>query len=117
MANEPDHLLLRRYVVARERGREAEAAQIWERLTENNFDRITLLWPDNAIRNKWLQVTVHAPPASGLAGEDVFYFGHLAGESGDGSTPSGAVVNAIDQARTRSAIALARGSAPITSVE
>src|SRR5436190_5541346 len=43
MANEPDHLLLRRYVVARERGREAEAAQIWERLTENNFDRITLL--------------------------------------------------------------------------
>ena len=43
MANEPDHLLLRRYVVARDRGRDAEAAQIWERLTENNFDRITLL--------------------------------------------------------------------------
>jgi RNA polymerase sigma factor (sigma-70 family) len=43
MANEPDHLLLRRYVVARERGRTAETAQIWERLTENNFDRITML--------------------------------------------------------------------------
>jgi RNA polymerase sigma factor (sigma-70 family) len=43
MANEPDHLLLRRYVVARDRGRDREAAQIWERLTENNFDRIKLL--------------------------------------------------------------------------
>ena len=43
MANEPDHLLLRRYVVARDRGRDAEAALLWERLTENNFDRITIL--------------------------------------------------------------------------
>ena len=43
MANEPDHLLLRRYVVARERGRVAEAAQIWERLCETSFDRITIL--------------------------------------------------------------------------
>jgi RNA polymerase sigma factor (sigma-70 family) len=43
MPNEPDHLLLRRYVVARDRGRDAEAARTWERLTENNFDRIKLL--------------------------------------------------------------------------
>src|SRR3954447_17720583 len=43
MPNEPDHLLLRRYVVARDRGRTAEAAQTWERLTENNFDRIKVL--------------------------------------------------------------------------
>jgi RNA polymerase sigma factor (sigma-70 family) len=43
MANEPDHLLLRRYVVAREHGRDDEAAQLWERLTENTFDRITML--------------------------------------------------------------------------
>ncbi len=43
MPNEPDHLLLRRYVVARDRGRDAEAAQTWERLTENNFDRIKIL--------------------------------------------------------------------------
>src|SRR3954453_6476876 len=43
MPNEPDHLLLRRYAVARDRGRDAEAAQIWERLAENNFDRIKIL--------------------------------------------------------------------------
>jgi RNA polymerase sigma factor (sigma-70 family) len=43
VANEPDHLLLRRYVVARERGRTAESAQTWERLCESSFDRITIL--------------------------------------------------------------------------
>src|SRR3954453_17463486 len=43
MPNDPDHVLLRRYVGDRDRGREAEAAQTWERLTENNFDRIKLL--------------------------------------------------------------------------
>jgi RNA polymerase sigma factor (sigma-70 family) len=43
MPNEPDHLLLRRYAVARDRGRDAEAARAWERLTENNFDRVKLL--------------------------------------------------------------------------
>jgi RNA polymerase sigma factor (sigma-70 family) len=43
MPNEPDHVLLRRYVVAREHGHDDEAALIWERLTVNNFDRITML--------------------------------------------------------------------------
>src|SRR4029077_17650647 len=40
MPNEPDHLLLRRYHVAREQGHGEEAARIWERLAENSFDRI-----------------------------------------------------------------------------
>src|SRR4051812_32027898 len=43
MPNEPDHLLLRRYAAARDRGRDDEAAQLWERLTESSFDRITIL--------------------------------------------------------------------------
>lgn len=41
MPNEPDHLLLRRYHVAREQGHDEEAARIWQRLAENSFDRIT----------------------------------------------------------------------------
>ena len=41
MPNEPDHLLLRRYHVAREQGQDEEAARIWQRLAENTFDRIT----------------------------------------------------------------------------
>jgi RNA polymerase sigma factor (sigma-70 family) len=43
MAHEPDHVLLRRFVVARERGRAQEAADLWERLAVNNFDRIKQL--------------------------------------------------------------------------
>jgi RNA polymerase sigma factor (sigma-70 family) len=43
MPYEPDHLLVRRYAAARERGQDHEAAALWERLAVNNFDRITML--------------------------------------------------------------------------
>ena len=41
MADEPEHLLLRRYHAARAQGNDPEAARVWERLTLRNFDRIT----------------------------------------------------------------------------
>jgi hypothetical protein len=64
-----------------------------------------VIWPDGAIRNTWLQVTIEALSDTGVAGRDLFYFGHLAGETGD-AAPPGAVarVGAIDLARTRAAI-------------
>ena len=40
MADEPEHLLLRRYHAARAQGNDPEAARVWERLTLRNFDRI-----------------------------------------------------------------------------
>jgi outer membrane protein assembly factor BamB len=44
--------------------------------------RITFIWADKAIPNKnWLQVTVKADPATGLAADDVFYFGNTIGEN------------------------------------
>ena len=49
---------------------------------QDGADRITLIWADNAIRNSWLQVTVLATDATGLAANDVFYFGNAVGESG-----------------------------------
>ena len=51
-------------------------------------DRITIIWPDGAIRNTWLQVTVKAGPHTGLTDDDVFCFGNAVGESGlvDGNT-------------------------------
>ena len=54
----------------------------------NGSDRVVFAWPANTIRNKWLRVTVLADAATGLAAPDVFYFGNLAGETGDaaGST-------------------------------
>jgi hypothetical protein len=65
-------------------------------------DRVTLVWPDYnpltdpatvAVGNGWLQVTVKANAHTGLASPDVFSFGNLIGETGDGT---GARVSALD---------------------
>ena len=36
----------------------------------NGSDRVTLLWPDNAIQKQWLQITVKADAVTGLVGPD-----------------------------------------------
>jgi hypothetical protein len=69
----------------------------------NGSDRVTFVWPDNAVRNTWLRVTVKAAAGTGLPAADVFYFGHLAGETGGRATSSGATVSSDDLVRTRSA--------------
>jgi hypothetical protein len=63
-------------------------------------DRITLLWLDHTIQNQWLQVTMKANARTGLAGDDIFYFGNAVGECGN--DPASAVVNVTDVALTRS---------------
>jgi hypothetical protein len=66
------------------------------------IDRITIIWPDNAIQNQWLKVTAPAGGNLGLSDTDVFFFGHLGGDTG---FPAGvASVNAIDFQRVRRAI-------------
>jgi autotransporter-associated beta strand protein len=59
--------------------------------------QITLIWDDGAIVNEWLQVTMLANQVTGLAADDVFYFGNAIGETGDSS--SDALVTASDAAR------------------
>ena len=63
-------------------------------------DRITRVWPDHAIRNAWLEVTLKANDRTGLASADVFTFGNLAGETGDAGTPF--VVSTADVLSVRS---------------
>jgi len=75
-------------------------------------DRVTLTWPDNAIRNKWLQVTVLANARTGLAAPDVFYFGHLAGDASD--TRSGAAAAVVD-ARDLAALRRHISRAPVNA--
>ena len=59
-------------------------------------DRVTLTWPDNALRNTWLRVTLKANARTGLAAPDVFSFGNLIGDAnGDGR------VNALDVAAVK----------------
>jgi hypothetical protein len=66
-------------------------------------DRVTLIWPDGAIKKTWLQVTVLPTSRTGLETADVFYFGNAVGECGNTAlTPSpDAVVNVSDVVLTR----------------
>ena len=67
---------------------------------DNGSDRITIVWADNVIENEWLQVTVKAGLSTGLAFDDVHYWGNAIGETGDADGVN-TFVNATDQANTR----------------
>jgi len=58
-------------------------------------DRVVIVWPDNAVKNQWLQVTVAATANTGLAEPDVFYFGNAPAEAGGNATNT--IVNATDE--------------------
>jgi hypothetical protein len=62
---------------------------------------VVFTFPDGAIRNTWLQVTVLANERTGLAATDVFYFGNLVGDTGNSTTA--AAVDGGDLLRTRAA--------------
>ena len=74
----------------------------------NGTDRITLVWPDGAIRNAWLQVTILDTADTGLSAPDVFSFASLAGDSAAmpaeliGANPLG--INRWDLIATRRAL-------------
>jgi hypothetical protein len=77
-------------------------------------DRVTLVWPDNAIPNgNWLRVAVKANTQTGLAADDVFYFGCAIGETGNSTAD--AKVNSQDVTRIRNNYT-GFGSAGIESV-
>jgi hypothetical protein len=74
-------------------------------------DRVTLTWADDAVRKTWLQVTVKANEHTGLERPDVFYFGNLAGETGDNDAAPFRV-NALDLAAVKKNL---NTNAPVTS--
>jgi len=64
-------------------------------------DRVTLVWPNGAIKNQWLQVTVLETSRTGLPAPDVFYFGNLIADTGDAAPGAAATVDTRDLLRTR----------------
>jgi autotransporter-associated beta strand protein len=74
--------------------------------------RIEVIWPDGAINKEWLRVTLLADAATGLAANDVFFFGNAVGDTGN--SPTDAYVNANDEILTRHNSTTA---ASITNVE
>jgi hypothetical protein len=77
-------------------------------------DRITLIFPDEAVTKQWLRVKVLAGGAVGLASDDVFYFGNAVGEVG--STPTDAKVTTLDVSLTRSNLIAFPGAPTILNV-
>ncbi len=62
-------------------------------------DLIVLTWPDESIRNTWLEVKVLATSNTGKHADGVFYFGNAVGESGDSAAQT--LVNGFDFAGAR----------------
>ncbi len=64
-------------------------------------DRIELTWPNGTIVDTWLEVIVKAGADSGLAADDVFYFGSLPGDSGQGNESDAGFTDATDEIVSR----------------
>jgi hypothetical protein len=79
-------------------------ASVTVRELGGGISRVTLIWQDGAIRNEWLEVCMLSSARTGLAEDDVFYFGNLVGETGD--NPPQMVVEASDLDLTSFAIDL-----------
>jgi hypothetical protein len=68
-----------------------------------------ITWASGAIRDEWLQVLAKADAKTGMDRPDVFYFGSLLGETGDGTgqTRADTTVTALDLVATRRAVGAA----------
>ncbi|MEX0937749.1 MAG: retropepsin-like aspartic protease [Pirellulales bacterium] len=60
-----------------------ESITVLEGAGEDGADRIVIVWPDEAITDQWLEVTVLPTAETGLDELDVFYFGNAVAESGN----------------------------------
>jgi len=70
------------------------SVSVSEKAGQNDSDRVTIVWADGDITNTWLQVTLLANNRTGLATDDVFYFGNIIGDTGNSTTD--AIVDTLD---------------------
>ena len=60
----------------------------------NGSIRLEVGWDNNQIQNEWVQFTLKANENTGLAADDVFYFGNSIGDTGN--SPTDAIVDGAD---------------------
>ena len=72
--------------------------------------RIAITWADGAIRGTWLEVTVRATAATGLAAADVFLFGNAIGEVGNSAVDALVSMQDVDLIAANQAATAAIGS-------
>ncbi|TWU58699.1 Inner spore coat protein H [Rubripirellula tenax] len=78
--------------------------------------RVKITFPDNAVQNTWLRVKVAANTTTGLASDDVFYFGNVIGDFNIGNTATQLRVNATDTGAVRGNQSTAANSSAVTSI-
>ena len=75
--------------------------------------RVTIAWPNNAIENRWLRISVLANANTGMVNDQVFYLGHLRGEV-TGAQAGQYIVNNSDAAAIATRVSGA--AVPVTSI-
>jgi hypothetical protein len=70
-------------------------------------DRLEIIWPNSSIRNQWLEVRVKANAHTGLASDDLFYWGNRIGDVGTGTPANMFVTSAADATAVWSKLGLA----------
>jgi hypothetical protein len=79
-------------------------------------DRIELIWPSGTIKEEWLEVIVKATTNTGLAANDVFFFGSAVANSGNGDTVNLSETNSVDELGARNNGKTLLNNIPITNV-
>ena len=78
--------------------------------------RVQITFPDNSLKNTWLRVEVAANSQTGLAVNDVFYFGNVIGDFGVGNTSARLRVNAVDTSFVRNNQSILPNSVDVTNI-
>jgi len=75
--------------------------------------QVVALWPEGSIMNRWLRITLLANANTGLLAPEVYYIGHLLGET-TGAVDSLFTVSFVDISEIRSAVgqSVTSGSMP-----
>ncbi|MBX3733469.1 MAG: PQQ-dependent sugar dehydrogenase [Verrucomicrobiae bacterium] len=76
-------------------------------------DRVTLLWPDGSISDRWVEVSLLPSPRTGIQSADTFYIGSSPGDTLDDFASPGVTSNDLIRVRMNPRSAL--NPAPITS--
>jgi hypothetical protein len=80
-------------------------------------DRILLLWPENSIMNRWLRITILANANTDLPANEVYYLGHLLGETTGETSGAFFVVQFDDISRIRNEIGNTVDSSSTTDID
>lgn len=85
-------------------------------VTQGATDQVLIQWSDGAIANRWLRITILANANTGLSQPEVYYLGHLLGET-TGTSDSVFTVSFADITPIRSTVGADVGSESIVDID